>query len=124
MRHRLFSRESPEPSPAARAEEFEALRQEIVDLKKRESEKGFSIHLRDVNPEELTEADLTLWRFVREGKLGAASEAMNTLFSDYVEQVRHSGNSSRNHFLGFLGNTLSVSWGRQEILERLQHNKK
>ncbi len=96
---------------------FEALRQELNDLKAQEEsaspEEKTTAHFEVINIDELEEEDLVAYQKLKDQKFNPEDLA------DLRDKAAKSGNGSRQEFAAFLANKLQLQLATQEDRRRI-----
>lgn len=106
--------------------ELETFQKEIAEMKRQEGQREINtVHLTQVNPNELTIEDKAFWLRVRDyPKLGQIT--LRDL-AQYKTNVLASGNKSRYNFFGLINNKVSIIFGLEGVRkmqqERIGDNK-
>lgn len=87
--------------------DLENFHEEIQVLKEEEVVDKVSIHLTDLDPYNLTQDDMVMYKRYKEAK-ESEMEEVKVEFEEYRNEVRDSNNEDRKIFVGYLGNVLGT----------------
>lgn len=99
------------PEVSSDNEKLTKFRMKVQGLKEQEAEEGKKVHFKNINPEDLTEADLALYEKLQSGELTVAE------LQEHERTLIKSGariGDSRTSFSAFLRNKLSAEPSQRE----------